>query len=184
MRGKEKTFSFFFFFLQRRPLTLDFPIRRRSSIEEFPIPGWGESWIYRIRDVKASLFPPPAPSLSSINSMHLFGDAELDQGLRPQAQVGARRLKIAGQDAFELFNLPSMERRRHLLRSLPSFPSRPSHPWPLSRPPSTPSPPPLGVAKLGCSTLAETMNLIFEETVLSLFSPKGILFFVGSFNKN
>lgn len=166
VRGKEKTFSSFFF--QRRPLTLDFPIRRRSSIEEFPIPGWGESWIYRIRDVKASLFSPPLPS--SINSMHLFGDAELDQGLRPQAQVGARRLKIAGQDAFELFNLPSMERRRHLLRSLPSFPSRPSHPWPLSRPPSTPLP--LGVAKPGCSTLAETMNLIFEETVLSFF-PKG-----------
>lgn len=97
--------------------------------------------------------------------MHLFGDAELDQGLRPQAQVGARRLKIAGQDAFELFNLPSMERRRHLLRSLPSFPSRPSHPMTAFSSSFNPSPP-LGVAKLGCSTLAETMNLIFEETVL------------------
>lgn len=93
VRGKEKTFSSFFF--QRRPLTLDFPIRRRSSIEEFPIPGWGESWIYRIRDVKASLFSPPLPS--SINSMHLFGDAELDQGLRPQAQVALAVWKSLGK---------------------------------------------------------------------------------------
>lgn len=125
MRGKEKTFSFFFFFFREDLLPSIFlsvdDRRSRNSL-------FLESWIYRIRDVKASLFPPPPPSLSSINSMHLFGDAELDQGLRPQAQVGARRLKIAGQDAFELFNLPSMERRRHLLRSLPSFPSRPSHP--------------------------------------------------------
>lgn len=57
--------------------------------------------------------------------MHLFGDAELEQGLRPQAEVGAaRRLKIAGQDAFELFNLAAME-KRHLPSFLSPFPSLP-----------------------------------------------------------
>lgn len=123
-----------------RPLTFDFPIRARGRRRS--------SWIsrsdrgipysrcasakaragYTIRDVKASPL--------SINSMHLFGDAELDQGLRPQAQVGARRLKIAGQDAFELFNLPSMEKRRLLLR-FSFFFSFPTLVCPLSQP--TPS---------------------------------------------
>lgn len=90
--------------------------------------------------------------------MHLFGDAELDQGLRPQAQVGADRLKIAGQDAFELFNLPLMEKRRLLLRSLPSFPlvlRSPSHP-------STPNPSALSTPRL-VARFAETMNLIFAN---------------------
>lgn len=85
--------------------------------------------------------------------MHLFGDAELDQGLRPQAQVGARRLKIAGQDAFELFNLPSMEKRRLLLRfpsSFFSFLPVPTHACPLSQPLFHPSHS-LSVAALGCS---------------------------------
>lgn len=37
-------------------------------------------------DVKSYLHVPPS---LHVNSMHLFGDAELEQGLRPQAKVGA-----------------------------------------------------------------------------------------------
>lgn len=67
--------------------------------------------------------------------MHLFGALELEQELRPpEVEVGCRRLKIAGQDAFELFNLLSME--KHPPQSLFAHPT-------LNNSYPTPYPPPL-----------------------------------------
>lgn len=66
----------------------------RESLREIPILAtvvvrWLRAGHTNSLSVKAYPLTLSASRLLHVNSMHLFGDAELEQGLRPQAEVGA-----------------------------------------------------------------------------------------------